>query len=58
MDQQTVVSLKEVSYYWFPASPVFIVSTLSPTGGENWELMAATLFVKKLVKSSAVREAG
>lgn len=26
------------------------------SGGENWELMAAILFMKKLAKSSAVRE--
>lgn len=31
-------------------------SRVSPSDGENWELMAATLFVRKMVKSSAVRE--
>lgn len=30
-------------------------SRASPSSGENWELMAATLFVKKLAKSFAVR---
>lgn len=29
---------------------------VSPSGGGNWELMATTLFVKKLVQSSAVRD--
>lgn len=34
------------------------VSRVSPSVGENWELMAATLLVKKLAKLSAVREMG